>query len=105
MNEELVECINLNIPNVEHYRVEVTYHTLPDGCFACKKRVHLARNCPGKSQIVDEGQTSESSRRGVQQRDDDGLHLVPRKQGRHNPMESHKPPQVTKTNQKIYLVC
>lgn len=49
VNEDLIEYIDMSIRGVGTYRVDVIYRTLPDACFACKKRGHIARYCPAKS--------------------------------------------------------
>lgn len=36
LNDDLVEFINLSIPNVANFRVDVLYQTLSDACFAYK---------------------------------------------------------------------
>lgn len=45
------------IPGIGSYKVDVTYRTLPDACFSCKKRGHIARYCSSKS-------TKEQSEKG-----------------------------------------
>lgn len=48
MNEDLIEYIDVCIPGVGNYKVDVIYRTLPDACFGCK-RGHIAQYCPLRS--------------------------------------------------------
>lgn len=48
LNEDLVEYIEMTIPNVGSYRVNVIYRSIPDAYFACKQRGHIARYCTNK---------------------------------------------------------
>lgn len=49
LNEDLVEFINVTIPGVGSYKEDVIYRTLPDTCFGCKQRGHIARHCPQRN--------------------------------------------------------
>lgn len=49
LNKDLVEYIDMSIPNIGRYRVDTIYRTLLDACFAYKQRGHIARYCPTKT--------------------------------------------------------
>lgn len=84
LNEDLIDYIAGKIPGVGEFKVDMSYSTLPDACFACKGRGHIARYCPNKPQPLPKAKKTNTITKGVADKgkgvtDTDGFKEVPTK--------------------------